>query len=203
VVALVKEAFPAVRFCRVVYPRTVKVEVTVELDPTNPPNKERVEVALAPRAVTVAKVSVSASKYAGQFVPLERHTVRPFTNRDVVETTPEAYRLVVETLNPVALENRRVATLMRELFKVVIEPLVDWRLVVKRLVVVTLVPVASENESVPPLMSDAFNVVIVPVVAERTVVLRAVVVAFVMMALVAPRLVAVAFVNVAFTPMTF
>jgi hypothetical protein len=73
-----------------VFPSTVKVEVTVELAATNPPNKESVEVAEAPRAVTVARVSVSAKRYAGQLVPVDRHTIRPFTKSCVVETTPEA-----------------------------------------------------------------------------------------------------------------
>jgi hypothetical protein len=73
-----------------VFPSTVKVEVTVLDAATNPPNSESVEVALDPRAVTVARVSVSAKRYAGQLVPVERQTVRPFTKRLVVETTPEA-----------------------------------------------------------------------------------------------------------------
>jgi hypothetical protein len=68
----------------------VNVLVTVEEAATNPPNKLSVEVALAPRAVTVANVSLSTKRYAGQLVPVERQTVRPFTKRLVVETTPEA-----------------------------------------------------------------------------------------------------------------
>jgi hypothetical protein len=83
-------ALTPITFCRLVFPRTVKVEVTVELAATNPPNKLSVEVALDPRAVTVARVSVSAKRYAGQLVPVDRHTVLPFTKRLVVETTPEA-----------------------------------------------------------------------------------------------------------------
>ncbi len=66
-------------FESVVVPTTVSVLVTVELEPTKPPYKSKVEVAKAPRAVTLASVSVSASKYAGQLRPLVRHTVEPPT----------------------------------------------------------------------------------------------------------------------------
>ena len=59
----------------VVLPTTVKVEVTVDELPTKPPYNWRVVVENEPRAVTEANVSVSASKYAGQLVPLVRHTV--------------------------------------------------------------------------------------------------------------------------------
>jgi hypothetical protein len=89
-IAFVAPKFVAVAFCRLVFPSTVNVLVTVLDAATNPPNKLNVEVALDPRAVTVARVSVSASRYAGQLVPVLRHTVRPFTKRLVVETTPLA-----------------------------------------------------------------------------------------------------------------
>ncbi len=49
-------------FDKVEVPITVSVLVTVELEPTKPPYKSKVEVAKAPRAVTEAKVSVSANK---------------------------------------------------------------------------------------------------------------------------------------------
>ncbi len=45
-----------------VLPMTVRVEVTVVEAETRPPYKETVDVAVAPRAVTVARVSLSASK---------------------------------------------------------------------------------------------------------------------------------------------
>jgi hypothetical protein len=89
-IAFVAPKLVAVVFWSEVFPRTVKVEVTVEEAATNPPNNESVVVAEEPRAVTVARVSVSANKYAGQLVPVLRHTVRPFTKRLVVETTPLA-----------------------------------------------------------------------------------------------------------------
>ena len=60
-------------------PRTVKVLVTVLEDATNPPYSERVSVVSAPRAVTEARVSVSAIKKAGQSVPSSRQTASPFT----------------------------------------------------------------------------------------------------------------------------
>lgn len=75
----------------------MRVEVTVDDAERKPPKRLRVEVAEAPRAVTVARVSDSTKRYAGQLVPLVRQTVRPFTKSEVVETTPEAKRLVVET----------------------------------------------------------------------------------------------------------
>jgi hypothetical protein len=75
----------------------VKVEVTVEEDARKPPKRLSVLVALAPRAVTLARVSLSTKRYAGQLVPLVRQTVRPFTKSWLVETTPEAKRFVVET----------------------------------------------------------------------------------------------------------
>ncbi len=65
----------ASKFDKVEVPTTVKVEVTVEEAPTNPPYSCKVVVENDPRAVTEASVSTSASKYAGQFVPLVRHTV--------------------------------------------------------------------------------------------------------------------------------
>ncbi len=100
--AFVKVALEPTRFWRLVFPRTVKVLVTVVEAETRPPNKETVDVAVAPRAVTVANVSLSANKYAGQLVPVDKQTVRPFTKSEVVETTPEAKRFVVETLVEVA-----------------------------------------------------------------------------------------------------
>ncbi len=66
-------------FDKVVVPTTVSVEVTVEEPATKPPYKRRVLVAKAPRAVTLANVSVSASKYAGQLRPLVKQTVEPPT----------------------------------------------------------------------------------------------------------------------------
>ncbi len=99
-------------FDRVVVPTTVKVEVTVDEAPTKPPYKSKVEVAKAPRAVTLASVSVSASKYAGQLRPLVRQTVEPptvkalnepeFALMRVVEAMPLTNKLVVVTFKPVA-----------------------------------------------------------------------------------------------------
>jgi hypothetical protein len=142
VLTLVNVAFVPTTFCNEVSPRTVNVLVTVLDAATNPPNKLNVEVALEPRAVTVARVSVSANKYAGQFVPVERHTVLPFTKSWVVETTPEAKRLVVVTLKPVAFEKFTFPPLIVETFRVEMVPVVAERTVVFRAVVVTLVNVA-------------------------------------------------------------
>ncbi len=44
------------------WPITVKVEVTVELPATKPPYNRTVEVAKAPRAVTLESVSASARR---------------------------------------------------------------------------------------------------------------------------------------------
>jgi hypothetical protein len=98
----------AVNVLSVVLPTTVKVEVTVEEEPTKPPYKRSVEVAKLPRAVTLESVSVSAKRYAGQFVPFVRHTVAPPTVSvlkeptlaliRVVDTTPEAKRFVAVAL---------------------------------------------------------------------------------------------------------
>jgi hypothetical protein len=62
VVTLVNVAFVPTTFWSEVSPRTVNVLVTVLDAATNPPNKLNVEVAEAPRAVTVARVSVSAKR---------------------------------------------------------------------------------------------------------------------------------------------
>jgi hypothetical protein len=142
VLTLVNVAFAPITFCKEVSPRTVNVLVTVLDAATNPPNSESVEVAEAPRAVTVARVSVSASKYAGQLVPVLRQTVLPFTKSWVVETTPEAKRLVVVTLKPVAFEKLMFPPLIVETFRVEMVPVVAERTVVLRAVVVTLVNVA-------------------------------------------------------------
>jgi hypothetical protein len=78
-VAFVKVAFNPVTFWRLVSPSTVRVEVTVEDDPTNPPYNWRVEVAKLPRAVTSARVEVLAALWTKQFVPFARQTALPFT----------------------------------------------------------------------------------------------------------------------------
>jgi hypothetical protein len=103
----------AVKVESVVFPITVNVEVTVELEPTKPPYKRRVEVANAPRAVTLASVSVSAKRYAGQFVPFVRQTVEPptvsapnepeFALRRVVEATPLTNKFVAVAFVAVTL----------------------------------------------------------------------------------------------------
>ncbi len=51
-----------VRALKIVLPTTVKVEVTVEEAATKPPYNRTVEVAKAPRAVTLESVSFSANK---------------------------------------------------------------------------------------------------------------------------------------------
>ena len=98
----------AVTLPSVEVPTTCNVPVTVEDEPTKPPYKRSVEVAKAPRAVTLESVSVSANKYAGQLVPLVKHTVTPPTVSvekaptlalmRVVETWPEAKMLVAVAL---------------------------------------------------------------------------------------------------------
>ncbi len=97
---------------KVEVPTTVKVEVTVEEAPTKPPYNRRVLVANAPRAVTEANVSVSASRYAGQLRPFVRQTVEPPTVKAlkepvlalmrVVEAIPLTNKFVVVTSTPVA-----------------------------------------------------------------------------------------------------
>ena len=72
---LVDVTFVPVPFVKVSVPSvdapiTVNVEVTVELEPMNPPYNCKVVVAKDPRALTEASVSASA----GQFVPLCKHT---------------------------------------------------------------------------------------------------------------------------------
>jgi hypothetical protein len=108
----------------------VKVEVTVEEEARKPPKRLSVEVALAPRAVTLARVSLSTKRYAGQLVPFVRQTVRPFTKSCEVETTPEAKRFVVVTLvavtfDPTAFRKLIDPPLMRDVFRVVMVPVVD------------------------------------------------------------------------------
>lgn len=93
-------------------PTTVRDDVTVELAPIKPPYKSSVEVAKEPRAVTVASVSLSVMRYAGQLVASSRQTETPPTVRApnspafafncVVEATPETYKFVVVTLVAVA-----------------------------------------------------------------------------------------------------
>jgi len=60
-------------------PDTVSVEVTVAFDALKPPNKESVAVANEPRAVTEARVSVSAVIKPLQPTPLERQMPVPLT----------------------------------------------------------------------------------------------------------------------------
>jgi hypothetical protein len=84
VVTFVNVAFRPITFWSDVSPKTVNVLVTVELAATNPPNKLNVEVAEAPRAVTVARVSE-------QPLPSLKHTLikerppDPFVARTVFE----------------------------------------------------------------------------------------------------------------------
>lgn len=160
--ALAAPRLVAVVFWREALPRTVKVEVTVELAETKPPKKERVEVAKDPRAVTVARVSTSAA--TAQLVPFERQARYPPTYSCEVETTPEAYRLVVVTLKPVAFEKIRVPPLILEVLRVEMVPLEALRMEAKRLVEVTLKPVAFWKLIDPPLMREVLRVVMVPVV---------------------------------------
>ncbi len=108
----------ASKFESVEVPTTVNVLVTVEEAPTKPPYSCKVVVENDPRAVTEASVSVSASKYAGQFVPFVRQTVWPpmvsalnvplFAFNCVVEAIPETNRLVVVTFTPVPLAKVRL-----------------------------------------------------------------------------------------------
>ncbi len=87
----------AVAFCKVVPPSTVKVEVTVELAPTEPPYNWSVEVAELPRAETLESVSVPPLE-AGQLVPFERQTATPPTVNDVPKAPVFAMRRVVEAM---------------------------------------------------------------------------------------------------------
>lgn len=109
-VAFVNVAFAPVRFCSDVEPRTVNVLVTVELAPTYPPYKLSVDVASAPRAVTVASVSISVSD-EGQLVPSARQTSRPFTKSWDVEAVPEINKFVDVVFVPVALDQFRFVVL--------------------------------------------------------------------------------------------
>jgi hypothetical protein len=129
VVAFVNVAFDPMRFWRLVFPRTVKVLVTVEEEARKPPYRERVEVAKEPRAVTVARVSDSTD--TGQFVPVWRQTAVPFTK------TAAAFKVV-----PDAVEKPSQVAVAFVMEPLVMERLVVEALVAKRLVVVTLVPVA-------------------------------------------------------------
>ena len=72
-----------------------------------PPESVKVCVVVAPRPVTVAKVSF-AKEETGQFVPLFKQTVWPFTNNCVVEAIPETKILVVVTLVAVVLPDKIV-----------------------------------------------------------------------------------------------
>jgi hypothetical protein len=148
----VVETLVAVVFARIVPPTTVSVDVTVVEADTNPPYKETVVVAVAPRAVTWARVSALTA--AGQFVPFARQAWNPFTNKFVVETTPLAKILVLETFVAVALLNEMFCKdeLLVTMSVPAVRPpklaVVPNRLVLdttaeaNRLVVVTLVPVA-------------------------------------------------------------
>ncbi len=108
----------ASKFESVEVPTTVKVEVTVDELPTKPPYNCKVVVENEPRAVTDARVSTSANKYAGQLVPLVRQTVWPpivsalnepvFALIRVVDAIPETNRFVVVTFTPVPLVNVRL-----------------------------------------------------------------------------------------------
>lgn len=60
VVTLVPVPFTKVKPCNEVPPNTVNVEVTVEDDAKKPPMSCRVWVVVAPRPVTVAKVSLAS-----------------------------------------------------------------------------------------------------------------------------------------------
>jgi len=100
---LVDVTFVPVPFVKVSVPSvdapiTVNVEVTVELEPMNPPYNCKVVVANEPRALTEASVSASV----GQFVPLCKQTSCDATYSCVVETT-EAPRVVAVTFVKVAL----------------------------------------------------------------------------------------------------
>ncbi len=138
----------ASKFESVEVPTTVKVEVTVELEPTKPPYNWRVVVENDPRAVTDASVSTSANKYAGQFVPLVRHTVWPpmvsalnvplFAFNCVVEAIPETNRLVVVTFTPVPFVNVRLPR--AEVPVTVIALKMPWPRTVKVEVTVELAP---------------------------------------------------------------
>jgi hypothetical protein len=122
---VVNVAFVAVRFWREAVPRTVSVEVTVEEAARNPPNNWSVAVADAPRLETWAKVSF-ASDVNTQFVPSERHKLRPATVA-VAKLAVTAKRLVEETVEAVMDEAKIVVPVasLNETF---------WREVVPRTV---------------------------------------------------------------------
>ena len=86
-VAFVAVPFVKVRPCRFVTPSTVKVDVTVDDDPTKPPKSPSVLVVEAPFVVMFCKVDVEADE-PGQFVPSARQTLVPFTSKPVDETVP-------------------------------------------------------------------------------------------------------------------
>lgn len=87
-----------------------------------PPKKVTADVVVAPRPVTVARVSDSAPA-EGQFVPLLVQTSKPFT-RICVDETSVAKRLVVVTLVKVALVLRRSVILPEFAIKEPMVPLV-------------------------------------------------------------------------------
>ena len=98
VVTLVAVPFVNVSVPSVVPPITVKVEVTVDDEPMNPPYNCKVAVAKEPRAETVASVSASP----GQNEPLCKQTSWPATYICVAEANV-APKYVVVTCEKVAL----------------------------------------------------------------------------------------------------
>lgn len=124
--AVVPVTFKAETFAM---PSTVSVDVTVEEAPTKPPYKTSVEVAKLPRAVTVARVSVST--VAGQFTPFCKQINEPFTKRLVVETVVAPIQLDVALVKFALVESKSEK-----------EPFVACTRVANNVVAVTLVSVA-------------------------------------------------------------
>lgn len=83
---------------------SIKALEALRFDVVTPPKNVTATLVVAPRPVTVARVSASAPA-GGQLVPFERQTLKPPTNTWVDDTRFEK-RLVVVTLVTVALVPR-------------------------------------------------------------------------------------------------
>lgn len=98
-----------------------EVPLTLIFDEVTPPKNVTPTVVVAPRAVTDASVSASATA-AGQFVPFERQTLKPPTKTCVDDTRLEK-RFVVVTLVMVAFVPRMAEILPEFAIK---EPIVPF-----------------------------------------------------------------------------
>ena len=161
--------------------------MTVDEAATKPPKSVTVVVAVAPRCVTDASVSVSA--VTGQFVPFARHTPWPitvavvnvptFAKRLVVDAIV-AKRFVVVTETPVAFTNVKfvsddetevsdVSVVGPVIFRLVPVAPLKRRFVAKRFVLVVFVPVALVQVRFVALKFETVRFVNPPFVAKRLV----------------------------------